>query len=110
MKMKTTAIGGTVEILAADVFTALPFEVTESALVKAGTPMKADGKKVAATPFTGAIGVLLYDVDPTVNPNGALLVKGVVDKKKIKAHANVDLDDTLAVPGIVVRDNIGVNS
>lgn len=110
MKMKTTAIGGTVEILAADVFTALPFEVTETTLVKAGTPMKADGKKVAATPYTGAVGMLLYDVDPAVNPNGALLVKGVVDKKKAQSHAGVTLDDTFTVPGIVLRDNIGVNT
>lgn len=44
-------------------------------------PMTAAGKKVAATSYATAVGMLLYDVDPTENPNGALLVQGVVDKK-----------------------------
>ena len=43
-------------------------------------------------------------------PNGALLVQGVVDKKKVEDHASITLDDTFAVPGIILRDNIGVNS
>ena len=53
--------------------------------------------------------LLLYDVDPTENPNGALLVQGVVDKKKIEDHASITLDATFDVPGIILRDNIGVN-
>lgn len=53
--------------------------------------------------------MLLYDVDPTENPNGALLVQGVVDKKKVESHASITLDATFDVPGIILRDNIGVN-
>ena len=53
--------------------------------------------------------MLLYDVDPTENPNGALLVQGVVDKTKAQTHSGVTLDNTFAVPGIILRDNIGVN-
>ena len=97
------------EILAADQFTAIPICVTESAAVPAGMPMTAAGKKVASTSYATAVGMLLYDVDPTENPNGALLVQGVVDKKKVESHASITLDDTFAVQCIIVRDNIGVN-
>ena len=106
MKFTKTSVGGTVEILAADDFVAIPICVTEAAAVM---PMTAAGKKVAATSYATAVGMLLYDVDPTENPNGALLVQGVVDKKKIEDHASITLDETFAVPGIILRDNIGVN-
>lgn len=110
MKMTKTSVTGTVEILAADEFTAIPITVDETSAVKAGTPMTSAGKKIAATSFATAAGMLLYDVDPTVNPNGALLVQGVVDKKKAQTHSGVTLDSTFAVSGIILRDNIGVNS
>ena len=106
MIFSKTSVSGTVEILAADEFTAIPITVDETS---AGTPMTSAGKKIAATSFATAAGMLLYDVDPTVNPNGALLVQGVVDKKKAQAHSGVTLDTTFAVPGIILRDNIGVN-
>ena len=109
MKFSKTSVGGTVEILAADQFTAIPICITESTAVPAGMPMTAAGKKVVATSYATAVGMLLYDVDPTENPNGALLDQGVVDKKKVESHASITLDDTFAVPGIIVRDNISVN-
>ena len=99
MKFSKTSVGGTVEILAADDFVAIPIKVDETSTVKAGTPMTSAGKKI----------MLLYDVDPTENPNGALLVQGVVDKAKAQEHSGVTLDTTFAVPGIILRDNIGVN-
>ena len=101
MKFTKMSVGGTVEILAADDFVAIPICVTET--------MTAAGKKVATTSYATAVGMLLYDVDPTENPNGALLVQGVVDKKKVEDHASITLDDTFAVPVIILRDNIGVN-
>ena len=106
MKFTKTSVGGTIEILAADDFVAIPICVTEA---PAGMPMTAAGKKVATTSYATAVGMLLYDVDPTENPNGALLVQGVVDKKKIEDHASITLDATFDVPGIILRDNIGVN-
>ena len=109
MKFTKTSVGGTVEFLAADDFVAIPICVTEAAAVPAGMSMTAAGKKVATTSYATAVGMLLYDVDPTENPNGALLVQGVVDKKKVESHASITLDDTFAVPGIILRDNIGVN-
>ena len=107
MKFTKNSVGGTIEILAADDFVAIPICVTEA--VPAGMPMTTAGKKVATTSYATAVGMLLYDVDPTENPNGALLVQGVVDKKKVEDHASITLDDTFAVPGIILRDNIGVN-
>lgn len=109
MKFTKTSVSGTVEILAADEFVAIPIKVDEESLVKAGTPMTSAGKKVSATSFATAAGMLLYDVDPTENPNGALLVQGVVDKTKAQTSSGVTLDETFAVSGIILRDNIGVN-
>lgn len=108
MKFKTTEVGGTPEILAASDFDAIPFTVTEAAPVKAGALMTIQGKKAAAA---SADGVLLYDVDPAKNPNAALVVRGIIDKKKAEEHSGVTYDAAAlktAVPGIVLRDNIGV--
>lgn len=110
MKFKTTEVGGTVEILAADDFDAIPFTVTETAAVKAGTPMTILGKKAASA---SADGILLYDVDPAENPNAALVVRGIIDKKKAEEHSGATYDAAAlktAVPGIVLRDNIGVTA
>lgn len=107
MKFKTTEVGGTVEILAADDFDAVPFIVTETSPVKAGTPMTIQGKKAASA---SANGVLLYDVDPAENPNAALVVRGVIDQKKAEKHSGAAYDAAAlktAVPGIILRDNIG---
>ena len=93
MKFKTTAVGGTVEILAAADFDAVPFTVTE-------TDASADG-------------ILLYDADPAENPNAALVVRGIIDQKKAEKHAGVTYEAAAlktAVPGIVLRDNVGVNA
>lgn len=119
MQVKDTSIGGTTEILASNDFQAIPIKVTESAAVKAGQPMTLAGKKATVTTGTGgaadttnAAGILLYDVDPAVNPNGALVVHGIIDGKKAAAHSGATLNVAAlktAVPGIVIRENIGVN-
>nr|DAN94891.1 MAG TPA: Head decoration protein, Viral protein.95A [Caudoviricetes sp.] len=120
MKSTEINIGGTVEILAADDFIAIPIAVTETSLVKAGTPLTLAGKKATVTEgssgapsTTDAAGILLYDVYPEDNPNAALVVQGVIDQKKAEAHSGVTLDAVAlktAVPGIVLRNNIGVNT
>ena len=48
MIFSKTSVSGTVEILAADEFTAIPITVDETSAVKAGTPMTSAGKKIAA--------------------------------------------------------------
>lgn len=120
MEVKSTNMTGTVEILASKDFTAIPFTVTETAAVKAGQPMTLAGKKATYTAgqsgaagTTNADGILLYDVDPTKNPNAALVVQGVIDGKKAAAHSGATIDVAAlkaAVPGIVVRENIGANA
>ncbi len=110
MKFKATEVGGTVEILASDDYDAIPFTVTEANAVKAGTPMTLQGKKTASAT---ANGILLYDVDPAENPSAALVVRGIIDQKKAEKHSGVTYDAAAlktAVPGIVLRDNIGVNA
>ncbi len=118
MKMKSTSVGGTVEILASKDFTAIPVTVTGTAVVKAGMPLKlsnptTDGKVTAVADGTGANGILLYDVDPTENPNAAMIVSGVVDWTKCKSNSGATASGTdmkNILPAIEFRENIGVNA
>lgn len=112
MIYQTTEVGGTVEILAADEFKAIPIKLAAtSGVVKAGTPITAAG--AADTDGAAAAGILLYDVDVARNPNGAIVVEGIIDLTKAKAHSGVSgmtaANLKTAVPGIVCRENIGVN-
>lgn len=117
MNFSKDTMTSTVEILATDNFRAIPIKVTvadgaTTSVVKAGTPLTSEG---ASTTATGAVGILLYDVDTELNPNGALLVDGIIDKKKAQAHSGVTYGDSLMTAlnaagcSIVMRDNIGVN-
>lgn len=113
MKMETKTVAGTVEILASKDFQAIPITVeapvgTETTVVKAGTPLTNAGE---STTGSGAVGILLYDVDTSANPNGAIVVQGIIDAVKAQAHSGVTYVDALyaALPGIVFRTNIGVN-
>lgn len=112
MKYTETSVGGSIEILASKDFQAVPVKVAapqSGTVVKAGTPLTSAG---ASTTATGAVGILLYDVDTAENPNGALVVQGVINATKAQAHSGVTYGDGLAaaLPGIVLRTNIGVNS
>lgn len=110
MKYNETSVGGGVEILASKDFAAIPVTVAapqSGNVVKAGTPLTADG---ASTTGSGAIGVLLYDVDTAENPNGAAVVQGIINATVAQAHSGVTYVSALysALPGIVFRTNIGV--
>lgn len=111
MRMEQTPVTGTVEILASKDFQAIPIVVAapaEGTIVKAGTPLTAAG---ASTTGSGAVGILLYDVDTAANPNGAAVVIGIIDKKKAQEHSGVTYAAALAtaLPAVILRDNIGVN-
>lgn len=119
MKFTETKSGKMSTILAADHFIAIPIKITESTVCKAGAPIKTGGKLaiqsgdggVVSAKISDAIGVLLYDVDPAVNPNGALLIHGVVDSVKAKASSGLDLAGiTAVVPGITLRSDLGTNT
>ena len=112
MNFAKTTYGGTVEILASKDFQAIPAKIVvadgaDSTVVKAGTPITNAG---AATTGSGAVGILLYDVDTAKNPNGALVVQGIIDATKAQAHSGVTYVAALytALPGVVFRTNIGV--
>ena len=110
MKFTSNSVGGGVEILASKDFQAIPVTVAEpvggSTVVKAGTPLTDEG---ASTTGSGAIGVLLYDVDTAENPNGAAVVQGIINATVAQEHSGVTYVSALysALPGIVFRTNIG---
>lgn len=110
MYFDTKSVGMTPEILASNDYQAVPIKITESGVVKAGTPIKQDGKKIAAG--TDAIGILLYDVDTNRNPNGAVVVDGIINWEKCQASNNTDLGSitaetiSKAMPHLVFRDKI----
>lgn len=114
-------------ILAADTYVAIPFTVKETNAVPAGYPMTKTGLKAAATTDTSAtdtsaadaatdaIGILLHTVDPAVNPNGALLIQGVIDVDKAKLSgftysANDIAALKKAVPAVFCRTDVGAKS
>lgn len=106
MNFAKTAYAGTIEILASKDFQAIPVKVAGSSVLKAGTPITSAGE---STTGSGAVGILLYDVDPSKNPNGAAVVQGIIDATKAQSHSAVTYVSALyeALPGIVFRTNIG---
>ena len=111
MKFADTTVAGGVEILASNDYQAIPIKVAvpqSGTIVKAGTPLTNAG---ASTTGSGAVGILLYDVDTSANPNGAMVVQGIIDATKAQAHSGVTYASALysALPGVIFRTNIGVN-
>ena len=111
MNYSKTTLNGDVEILASKDFQAIPVKVAtpgSGTVVKAGTPLTDAGE---STTGSGAIGVLLYDVDTAKNPHGAAVVQGIIDATKAQSHSGVTYVSALysALPGIIFRTNIGVN-
>lgn len=108
MKMKCTPVGRRNEILASDNCQSVPVVVAGTTPVKAGIPVKDDGTAVPAG--TGAAGILLYDVDPAVNPNAAMVVQGVVNWTRCKENGAQATASAMSavLPGIVFRENVGV--
>lgn len=110
MNFAKTSYGGTIEILASKDYQAIPIKVAtpgSGTVVKAGTPLTADGE---STTGSGAVGILLYDVDTARNPNAAIVVQGIIDATKAQEHSAVTYVSALyeALPGVVFRTNIGV--
>lgn len=109
MNFAKTNYGGTIEILASNDYQAIPVKVAtpvSGTVVKAGTPLTDAG---VSTTGSGAVGILLYDVDTAKNPNGAAVVQGIIDATKAQAHSGVSYVSALyeALPGVIFRTNIG---
>lgn len=111
MKYAVESVGGTVTILASPYYLSIPAKLAGTVAVPAGMPIDKDGAAVKAG--TGAVGILLYDVDPKDNPNCALVVNGVVDWKKCQDHSGATATAATMksiLPAITFRENIGVNT
>lgn len=110
MKFEKVEYGYGVEILAADDFMAIPAKISGTDIVKAGMPIDKSGSPVPDG--NGAVGILLYDVDPNRNPNCALVTHGYIDWTKAMEHSGATADASTisgVLPSIVFRENIGVN-
>ena len=110
MHFDVKSINGTIEILASNDYQAVPLKIDDAAEVKAGMPIKNDGTK--AEDGNGAIGILLYDVDPARNPNGAVVVDGIINWAKCKASVGESLSIeaeaiSKLLPNITFRDADG---
>lgn len=123
MLFNTITATGDVEILVGltDMHTLTPIKVAvpgstvdgtfvpnDDPVVKAGTPLTAAG---ASTTGSGAVGILLYDVDTSANPNGTMVQSGPIDSTKAQDHSGVTYASALyeALPAVQFRTNIGVN-
>ena len=62
--------------------------------IPAGTPINKNGAAVTATPWTGAIGLLLHDVYQT-RPQGTVLKKAYINVTRAQAHNGLTYDDDL---------------
>lgn len=109
----TKNLNDSVEILIGltDMHTLSPLKVAtpgSGTVVKAGTPLTAAG---ASTTGANAIGILLWDVDTAVNPNGTVIQSGPIDSAKAQAHSGVTYASALysALPAVIFRTNVGVN-
>lgn len=68
-------------------FSSVNADANGQKLVKAGTPMGADGE---VDNTATAIGILLYDVYEN-NPNGTIVIHGFIETAKAKAHSGVTI-------------------
>ncbi len=105
MKFERETMTSEVNILKRANCEAIPITVADSVfasadtVVKAGTPLGADG---TIANNASCVGLLLHDVYKN-NPNGALLKKAYVDTTKIKESYGSDIsaEAIAAVPMIV---------
>lgn len=63
-------------------------------IIKAGTPIDKDGIPVMATPWTGAVGILLVDVRED-RPQGTILTEAYVNTTRAQANSGLTYDGTL---------------
>ena len=78
---------------------------TGEKLVKAGTPIDKDGKAVASTPWTGAVGILLDDVYES-RPQGTILKRAYINTKRAQNNSGKTYDAALVAALINAGCNI----
>ena len=112
MAVETTAFGTGAEILNRPPFKGVSMtidftdvtedEATGKKIVKAGTPINKDGVPVSATPWTGAVGILLVDVREE-RPQGTILTEAYVHTGRAQKNSGLTYDGTL----ITAMNNAG---
>lgn len=115
MRYATTEIRPSgAEILNREVFEGVPMTIdftgvsttddTGEKVVKAGSVISGTGTVVAATPWTGGAGILLFDVYEH-RPQGTILKKAYINKSRAEQNAGItyDADLTKILPMIVVE-------
>lgn len=104
MKVETTAFGSGAEILNRPPFKGVSMTIdftnvtmtddTGEKMVKAGTPIDKDGVPVSATPWTGAVGILLVDVCES-RPQGTILTEAYVHTGRAQKNSGLTYDGAL---------------
>lgn len=104
MAVETTTFGTGAEILNRPPFKGVSMtidftdvtedEATGKKIVKAGTPINKDGVPVSATPWTGAVGILLVDVREE-RPQGTILTEAYIHTGRAQKNSGLTYDGTL---------------
>ena len=104
MAVETTAFGTGAEILNRPKYDGVSMtidfadvtedEETGEKIVKAGTPIDKDGVPVLATPWTGAVGILLVDVREK-RPQGTILTEAYVHTGRAQKNSGLTYDGAL---------------
>ncbi len=104
MAVETTAFGTGAEILNRPPFKGVSMtidfadvtedEETGKKIVKAGTPINKDGTPVTTTPWTGAVGILLVDVQEE-RPQGTILTEAYVHTGRAQKNSGLTYDGAL---------------
>ena len=103
MAVTNVAIGGAVEILNRKEFegvsmtldfTNVDANAAGEYVVKAGTPINGLGVAVGATPWTGAVGILLHDVYKD-RPQGTILTEAYVHTGRAETNSGLTYDAAL---------------
>lgn len=104
-KVTNTTFGVGYEILNRPPYKAVPMTVdftsgydtddeTGEKVVKAGTPISKDGVAVKSSPWTDAVGILLYDVYEDM-PDGAILTEAYINTTRAQDNSGVEYDGAL---------------
>lgn len=104
MAVETTVFGTGAEILNRPPFKGVSMtidftdvtedEETGKKIVKAGKPINKDGVPVSATPWTGAVGILLVDVREE-RPQGTILTEAYVHTGRAQKNSGLTYDGAL---------------
>lgn len=104
MKIENASFGTGTEILnrppykgvsmTIDFSTVTADTTTGKKIVKAGTPIDKDGNPVKATPWTGAVGILLIDVYEE-RPQGTILTEAYIHTGRAQTNSGLTYDGAL---------------